>query len=74
MRVLTKCSNEKTKEIKINVQKLKLSTWVVGDKLENFDSFNDLSIHVGSGTLVYKTIYGNWRSKLEIPKNREWKS
>ena len=71
MRVLTKCSNEKTKEIKINVQNLKLSTWVVGDKLENFDSFNDLSIHVGSGTLVYKTIYDNWRSKLEIPKNRE---
>ena len=74
MRVLTKCSNEKTKEIKINVQKLKLSTWVVGDKLENFDSFNDFIIHVGSETLVYKTIYGNWRSKLEIPKNREWKS
>ena len=53
------------------MQKLKLSTWVVGDKLENFDSFNDFSIHVASGTLVYKTIYGNWRSKLEIPKNRE---
>ena len=53
------------------MQKLKLSTWVVGEKLENFDSFNDFIIHVGSETLVYKTIYGNWRSKLEIPKNRE---
>ena len=53
------------------MQKLKLSTWVVGDKLENFDSFNYINIHMGSGTLVYKTIYGNWCSKLEIPKNRE---
>ena len=29
---------------------------------------------MGSGTLltlVYKTTYGHWRSKLEIPKNKE---
>ena len=42
--------------------------------LKTFDSFNDFSIHVGSGTLltlVYKTTYGHWRSKLEIPKSRE---
>ena len=39
--------------------------------LKTVDSFNDFSIHVGSGTLVYKITYGNWRSKLEIPKSRE---
>ena len=39
--------------------------------LKIVDSFNDFSILVGSGTLVYKTTYGNWHSKLEIPKSRE---
>ena len=37
--MLTKCSNEKTKEIKINVQKLKLGHVGVGDKFENFENF-----------------------------------
>ena len=36
--------------------------------LKTVDSFNDFSIHVGSGTL---RTYGNWHLKLEITKSRE---
>ena len=51
--MLTKCINEKTKEIKINVQKLKLGhvgcLEISMKILKTFYSFNDFSIHVGVG-------------------------